>query len=88
MIEEGFNTAKELSRYFNVSLMTIYRDLKELEEEGRIVRRHGYIELKKEEEPQGNACAVCGKDVELRLAFIYILKGGRRYTPAVPTAGL
>ncbi len=88
LVEEGFNTAKELSRYFNVSLMTIYRDLKELEEEGRIVRKHGFIELKKEEEPQGKVCAVCGKEVELRLAFIYILKGGKKVHTCCAHCGL
>ncbi len=88
LIEEGYSTAKELARYFNVSLMTIYRDLKELEEEGKIVRRHGNVELKREEELEDNKCAICGKDVDLRLAFIYILKGARKVHTCCAHCGL
>ncbi|NPA42173.1 MAG: DeoR/GlpR transcriptional regulator [Aquificae bacterium] len=88
LIEEGYSTAKELARYFNVSLMTIYRDLRELEEEGRIIRRHGNIELKQEEDIKENVCAVCGKDVDLRLAFIYILKGGKKVHTCCAHCGL
>ncbi len=88
LIEEGYSTAKELARYFNVSLMTIYRDLRELEEEGRIVRRHGNIEIKREEELKENVCAVCGKEIDLRLAFIYILKGGRKVHTCCAHCGL
>ncbi len=88
LIEEGYTTAKELARYFDVSLMTIYRTLRELEEEGKIIRRHGTIELKKEEELKENTCAVCGKDVDLRLAFIYILKGGKKVHTCCAHCGL
>ena len=88
LVEEGFTTAKELAKHFNVSLMTIYRDLKELEEEGRIVRRHGNIELKRDESMRESACAVCGKEVDLRLAFIYILSGGRKVHTCCAHCGL
>jgi DeoR/GlpR family transcriptional regulator of sugar metabolism len=88
LIEEGYSTAKELARYFNVSLMTIYRDLRELEEEGKIVRKHGNVELKREESIKESVCAVCGKDVDLRLAFIYILKGGKKVHTCCAHCGL
>lgn len=88
LIEEGYTTAKELARHFNVSLMTIYRDLKELEEEGRIVRRHGMIELKKEDSLKESHCAVCGKEVDLRFAFTYILKGGKKVHTCCAHCGL
>jgi len=88
LIEEGYTTAKELARHFDVSLMTIYRTLRELEEEGKIVRRHGTIELKKEEDIKENTCAVCGKDVDLRLAFIYILRGGKKVHTCCSHCGL
>ncbi len=88
LIEEGYKTAKELARHFNVSLMTIYRDLKELEEEGLIVRRHGNVELKKDQEVKENSCAVCGKEVDLRLAFIYVLKGRRKIYACCAHCGL
>ncbi len=88
LIEEGYSTAKELARYFNVSLMTIYRDLRELEEEGKIIRRHGNVEIKREEEFKENVCAVCKKDTDLRLAFIYILKGGKKIHACCAHCGL
>ncbi|WP_457600827.1 DeoR family transcriptional regulator [Hydrogenivirga sp.] len=88
LIEEGYTTAKELARYFDVSLMTIYRDLKELEEEGRIVRKHGNIELKKDSDIRESVCAVCGKEVDLRLAFIYILRGGKKVHTCCAHCGL
>jgi len=78
LIEEGYKTAKELARHFDVSLMTIYRDLKNLEEEGLIIRKHGNVEIRREEEVKENICTVCGKDIDLRLAFIYILRGGKK----------
>ncbi len=88
LIEEGYTTVKELARHFNVSLMTIYRDLRELEEEGRIIRKHGNIELKKDEDIKESVCAVCGKEVDLRLAFIYILKGGKKVHTCCAHCGL
>ena len=88
LIEEGYTTAKELAYHFNVSLMTIYRDLKDLEEEGRILRRHGTIQLKREEDLKDTECAICGKSVDLRLGFIYILKGGKKVHTCCAHCGL
>ena len=88
LIEEGYTTAKELAAHFNVSLMTIYRILRELEEEGKIVRRHGTVELKGDEHVKDSACAVCGKEVDLRLAFIYMLKGGKKLHTCCAHCGL
>jgi DeoR family transcriptional regulator, copper-sensing transcriptional repressor len=50
LIAKGYNSVKTLAEHFGVSLMTIYRDVRELEREGKIVRRHGELLLKKEEE--------------------------------------
>ncbi|MGC8942479.1 MAG: DeoR family transcriptional regulator, partial [Sulfurihydrogenibium sp.] len=43
--ERGEVTVKELSHIFKVSEMTIYRDVRELEKEGEIKRKHGSILL-------------------------------------------
>ncbi len=78
LIGQGYSTVKALAEYFGVSLMTIYRDIRELEKEGKILRRHGEILLKKEEEKQTQEiglCAYCGKALEKRLEFVYKLKG-------------
>lgn len=82
LIKEGYNNVKALSQYFGVSLMTIYRDVRELEKEGKLIRKHGEIKLKtledtKEGKEEKNACAYCTKLVDKRLEFIYHLKNGK-----------
>ncbi len=89
LLEQGYTTAKELAMHFNVSLMTIYRDLRELEEEGKIIRKHGSIELRKEEDIKEKNCIVCGKEVtDLKLAMIYTLKGGKKVYTCCAHCGL
>lgn len=77
LIEEGYDNVKSLSQHFGVSLMTIYRDVRDLEKEGKIVRRHGELKLKKEEakDEKVDVCYYCTKRVDKRLEFIYHLKG-------------
>jgi len=86
LIGEGRRTAKELAKHFNVSLMTVYRTLRELEREGKIVRRHGAVELK--EEAVDDRCKVCSKEVDLRLALIYMLKDGKKVYTCCAHCGL
>ncbi len=62
--EKGEATVKELANIFNVSEMTIYRDIKELEKEGYIKRKHGSVLLKTEEDEEktkDKTCPVCEK---------------------------
>lgn len=64
--ERGEVTVKELSHIFNVSEMTIYRDVRELEKEGEIKRKHGSILLNTVEnkEPVSlKSCPVCSKPI-------------------------
>lgn len=82
LIKGGYNNVKALSQYFGVSLMTIYRDVRDLEKEGKLIRKHGEIKLKtsedtKEEKEEKNACAYCTKLVDKRLEFIYRLEDGK-----------
>lgn len=77
LIQRGYDNVKALSQYFGVSLMTIYRDVRELEREGKIVRKHGELRLRTEEElkeEKKDVCAYCTKAVDRRLEFIYYLK--------------
>ncbi|WP_448583296.1 DeoR family transcriptional regulator [Thermocrinis sp.] len=76
LIANGYTTVKSLAEYFNVSLMTIYRDVRELEEEGKIIRKHGELLLKSEEKhfQETGVCAYCGKILDKRLEFVYKLK--------------
>jgi DNA-binding Lrp family transcriptional regulator len=59
-------TVKELSNIFNVSEMTIYREIKELEKEGSIKRKHGSILLntsKEKEVIKVPNCPICDKPI-------------------------
>ncbi|MEZ0324109.1 MAG: DeoR family transcriptional regulator [Hydrogenothermaceae bacterium] len=59
-------TVKELSNIFGVSEMTIYRDVRELEKEGEIKRKHGYILLNTEENTEHlslKTCPICAKPI-------------------------
>ncbi len=81
LIAQGYRNVKSLAQHFGVSLMTIYRDVRELEKEGRIVRKHGELLLREEVgeaiEEQAPSCAYCTKPIEKRLEFTYRLKRGR-----------
>ncbi|MGC8852680.1 MAG: DeoR family transcriptional regulator [Hydrogenobacter sp.] len=77
LIKEGYNNVKALSQYFGVSLMTIYRDVRELEKEGKLIRKHGEIKLRTPEDTKEegkDTCAYCTKLLDKRLEFIYYLK--------------
>lgn len=65
--EKGEATVKELANVFDVSEMTIYRDIKELEKEGHIKRKHGSVLLRNEEDEEDKIkekiCPVCEKTI-------------------------
>ncbi len=91
LIQSGVNNVKSLAKHFGVSLMTIYRDVRELEKEGRIVRRHGELRIRSEEDlPQElrESCAFCGKMVDRRLSFLYMTAKGRKIKACCAHCGL
>lgn len=64
--ERGEVTVKELSHIFGVSEMTIYRDIRELEKEGEIKRKHGSVLLNTVENKEPislKSCPVCAKPI-------------------------
>lgn len=64
--ERGEVTVKELSHIFSVSEMTIYRDIRELEKEGEIKRKHGSILLNTIENKEPltlKSCPICSKPI-------------------------
>ncbi len=64
--EKGEATVKELSNIFNVSEMTIYRDIKYLEKEGIIKRKHGSVLLNTHDEVSEQSvktCPICKKPI-------------------------
>ncbi|NPB06762.1 MAG: DeoR/GlpR transcriptional regulator [Aquificae bacterium] len=85
--EEGEKTPKELAATFGVSLMTIYRDIKELEREGLIERKHGTVKLKENDAPP-KECFICHKDVDGRQNFIFFLRSGKKLQTCCPHCGL
>ncbi len=59
-------SVKELSKIFNVSEMTIYRDVRELEKEGEIRRKHGAVLLNEKEISESlvvETCPICDKPI-------------------------
>jgi len=59
-------SVKELSKFFNVSEMTIYRDIKELEKEGEIKRKHGSVLLNEKDSTESlvvDTCPICDKPI-------------------------
>ncbi|NPA32821.1 MAG: HTH domain-containing protein [Aquificae bacterium] len=87
LLRERERTPKELADYFNVSLMTVYRDIKELEKEGLVERKHGTIRLK-EEEGEGSRCVICSKEIDGRFNVIIFTKDGRKLQACCPHCGL
>ncbi len=81
LIPQGYRSVKALAQHFGVSLMTIYRDVRELEKEGRLVRKHGELLLREEAgesiEETVPSCAYCTKPIEKRLEFTYRMKRGK-----------
>jgi hypothetical protein len=54
-------TIQELARYLRVSVMTIHRDLRLLEEKGLLERVHGGVVIGRPDESQKESCGYCGK---------------------------
>lgn len=72
--EEEVLKVSEISRRLNVSEMTIYRDLKPLLEQKKIVKTSNGIAIIKEENPFSNLCSYCYKSVNSRSAVQLIKK--------------
>ncbi len=91
LIEEGVNNVKSLANHFGVSLMTIYRDVRELEKEGKLLRKHGELVIKSQMESYEDtkdACAFCEKNVDKRLEFVYITSKGKKIKACCAHCGL
>lgn len=86
LLKERERTPKELATVFNVSLMTIYRDIKELEKEGLVERKHGTVYLKRETED--GKCVICSKEVDERFKVVFFLKEDKKVFACCPHCGL
>ena len=80
----------ELSEIFNVSEMTIHRDIKTMVESGFIEKSFGGISLVNREDKvsNGNECVVCHRSINQRLSFRLILTKNRVETTCCTHCGL
>ncbi|MCS7084037.1 MAG: DeoR family transcriptional regulator [Aquificaceae bacterium] len=81
LIPQGYRTVKALADYFNVSLMTVYRDVRSMEKKGLLVRKHGMLLLKsevsEEEVASSQGCDFCSKAIDKRLEVVLRLVSGK-----------
>nr|WP_304214917.1 DeoR family transcriptional regulator [Fredinandcohnia onubensis] len=81
----------ELSEQFNVSEMTIYRDIKPLLEEGLVSKTFGGISLVEKEKhvlPSQSHCVYCYKQINPKLAYRLILANDKIETACCAHCGL
>ncbi len=89
--EKGEATVKELSNIFNVSEMTIYRDVKLLEKEGLIKRKHGSVLLNSTENTDEKiikTCPICEKPITRTHPYRIVIKGTRAVEACCEHCGL
>ncbi|SDI97858.1 DeoR family transcriptional regulator [Alteribacillus bidgolensis] len=81
----------ELSEYFNVSEMTIYRDIKPLVEEGLVAKNFGGISLvenNKQTFSYQSHCVYCHKPNNTKIAYRLILPNDKVETACCAHCGL
>ncbi|MCS7204374.1 MAG: DeoR family transcriptional regulator [Leptospiraceae bacterium] len=78
--EKKVTTAKDLSKMLNVSEMTIYRDIRELSNEGFIDKKHGSIKIQEkenkqkiEDQNQNKQCPICFKNINPQTSYKILL---------------
>ncbi len=86
--EHGRVRVHDLSRALNVSDMTIYRDLKQLEARGALHKVFGGAVAIAEPVTSTLTCAMCTRLVPTRTAFVIQCTDGRRIHACCPHCGL
>jgi len=86
---QGSASIQELAEVFNVSNMTIHRDLNKLEQSGQIQKKHGGVTLvEKSLLVSEYTCAMCNKPVSERTVFIVQLDTGEKKRACCGHCGL
>ncbi len=86
---QGSASIQELADAFDVSNMTIHRDLNKLEQSGQIQKKHGGVTLAGKPAGAGEyTCAMCNKPVSERTVFIVQLENGEQKRACCAHCGL
>ncbi|WP_251551621.1 DeoR family transcriptional regulator [Neobacillus muris] len=88
LAEEEKLSIAEISKRFNVSEMTIYRDIKPLLEEKKINKTSGGISLVNISQVPPHSCTYCLKDINHRHPVQIITKQGKVEQLCCPHCGL
>lgn len=87
--KQGSASIQDLAKAFNVSNMTIHRDLNKLTETGRIQKKHGGVVLGGESQAVGeHLCSMCNKPVSERTVFIVQFENGEQKRACCAHCGL
>ncbi len=90
LARSGSLSIEDLCQTFEVSPMTVHRDLDALARDGLVVKVHGGVALAEqvsEKRPSGR-CGLCDRAVEGRTAYTIILENGTRQTACCAHCGL
>ena len=87
--KQGSASIQELMETFNVSNMTIHRELNKLADSGLIQKKHGGVSLVTHPPTAGaNQCAMCNKSISERTIFIVHLEDGAQKNACCAHCGL
>ena len=87
--KQGSASIQELAEAFNVSNMTIHRDLNKMEQAGYLHKKHGGVTLAGKSHMAGEyTCSMCNKPVSDRTVFIVQLESGEQKRACCAHCGL
>ncbi len=86
--KHGSASIQELADKLSVSVMTVHRDLNRLAAAGMIVKSHGSASMTSPAAGAKDACAMCGKTVNERTAFLLHLPSGEQRRACCAHCGL
>jgi len=86
---QGSASIQELAEVFDVSNMTIHRDLNKMEQAGQIQKKHGGVTLAGKTTAVGEyLCAMCNKPASERTVFIVQIESGEQKRACCAHCGL